>query len=109
MADASSNETHDVGVLVKRLAAPTGSLSLADERMCCRLLESGKEALRQLAVGHIQAAGQRPVLVSYSSGGTPVQHTQRLALAKVSAAALQRKMGEGDHRVPRGAGLGAFH
>ena len=59
-----------------------------------RLLESGKEALRQVADAHIKAAGSSPVLLSYSSDGTPVQISQHVSLTKISEAAPGRKTGK---------------
>eukprot|EP00974_Lingulodinium_polyedra_P022524 2173678-Lingulodinium_polyedra.AAC.1 len=74
---ASSTTDSNVVPLLKKLAAPLNTLGRSERRLVGVLLQSGKSLLKELAEGHIRSVGDRPILVSYSSDGTPVQHKHK--------------------------------
>ena len=104
---AASSDQAPMSVLqkIKKYAAPLNTMSEGERNDMARLVEAGKELLQHQAQVHIKAAGTSPVLISYSSDATPVQHRHRITLGGCRAQWPVQEAGEGHIRVLGGAGL----
>eukprot|EP00969_Alexandrium_andersonii_P280567 12404415-Alexandrium_andersonii.AAC.1 len=78
-SSASDSPVASAASLVEEFCGPCKSLSAEEVRALARVCESCKELLARKARQVVLATGGEPVLVSYSSDGTPIQTTKRFS------------------------------